>query len=94
MVVDKAVTSQSNGFIDLWLPRDKTYKVKITHEGKKAESQITTFENDATCITSMQAVIKNYRDGLRGQSNQQNHPYNLLFFFIKSLSGIRVKING
>ncbi len=54
VIVDKTVTSQSNGFMDLWLPRDKTFEVKITHEGKQAESQISTSENDPTCITNMQ----------------------------------------
>ena len=54
VVVDDKVTSQANGFIDLWLPRDKTYEIKIEHDGKKVESEIATFENDATCITTMQ----------------------------------------
>lgn len=54
VVVDKTVTSLENGFIDFWLPRDKTYQIEITHDGKKAESEISTFENDATCITDMQ----------------------------------------
>ena len=31
------LTSQANGFIDLWLPRDKTYKATIEYEGKAAE---------------------------------------------------------
>ncbi|AIW40971.1 CueP family metal-binding protein [Paenibacillus polymyxa] len=48
------VKSQSNGFIDLWLPRDKTYSVTVEHEGKSAKSQISTFETDDTCITTMQ----------------------------------------
>lgn len=56
VIVDKTVTSQSNGFIDLWLPRDKNYQIKITHKGKKVESKISTFENDATCITTMQLL--------------------------------------
>jgi hypothetical protein len=54
VVLDKTMTSQENGFIDFWLPRDKTYQIKITHDGKNAESEISTFENDATCITDIQ----------------------------------------
>ncbi|AET61968.1 hypothetical protein HPL003_26270 [Paenibacillus terrae HPL-003] len=46
--------SQPNGFIDLWLPRDKTYSVTVEHEGKTANSQISTFKKDDTCITTMQ----------------------------------------
>ncbi|AOV06404.1 CueP family metal-binding protein [Sporosarcina ureilytica] len=54
VVVDETITSLENGFIDLWLPRDKNYQVKITHEDKTVESTISTFEGDNTCITTMQ----------------------------------------
>ncbi|MYL56659.1 hypothetical protein GLW20_03995 [Virgibacillus halodenitrificans] len=56
VVVDETMTSFANGFIDLWLPRDKTYNVKIQYDGMTAESEISTFENDNTCITTMQLV--------------------------------------
>ena len=54
IILDEAMNSGSNGFIDLWIPRDKTYRVKVTHDGKQVESEISTFENDGTCITTMQ----------------------------------------
>lgn len=54
VIVDETVKSLSNGFIDLWLPRDKTYRVTIAHDGKTAESEFSTFESDDTCITTMQ----------------------------------------
>lgn len=53
-VLDQTMTSQANGFIDLWLPRDQTYRINIGHEGKTAEGDISTFENDNTCITTLQ----------------------------------------
>lgn len=53
-IMNQTVKSQPNGFIDLWLPRDQNYKMTITHEGKKAQSEISTFESDDTCLTSMQ----------------------------------------
>ena len=56
VVVDETITSLDNGFIDLWLPRDKNYNVTIEHNGKVAESEISTFEGDDTCITTMQLV--------------------------------------
>lgn len=56
VVVDETVTSFENGFLDFWLPRDKTYQVKIEYDGKIAESEISTFEGDNTCITTMQLV--------------------------------------
>lgn len=54
VVMDKAISSLKNGFIDLWLPRDRTYQVKIEYDGKTAESEISTFKDDNTCITTMQ----------------------------------------
>jgi hypothetical protein len=56
VVVDGTLTSLANGFIDLWLPRDHTYIIKIENDGKITESEISTFENDPTCITTMQLM--------------------------------------
>ena len=56
VVIDQKMTTLANGFIDLWLPRDQTYQITITHQGKEAVSQISTFDNDATCITTMQLI--------------------------------------
>ena len=54
MVLDDSKQTEANGFIDLWLPRDDTYNVSITQDGKTAESEISTFEGDDTCITTLQ----------------------------------------
>ena len=54
VVVNETMTSQENGFIDFWLPRDKAYQVKIEQGGKIAQSEISTFAGDNTCITTMQ----------------------------------------
>ncbi|MDV2686884.1 CueP family metal-binding protein, partial [Alkalihalophilus lindianensis] len=43
-------------FIDLWLPRNKTYQMKIELDGKKVESGLSTFNDDPTCITTMQLM--------------------------------------
>ncbi|QED49477.1 hypothetical protein FSZ17_20635 [Cytobacillus dafuensis] len=56
VIQDEMVTSPSNGFIDLWLPRDKTFQIKIEHDGKIAESKLSTFEGDPTCITTMKLM--------------------------------------
>jgi len=53
-VMDETVASMENGFIDLWLPRDQTYQVKIEYDGKTVESEISTFKGDDTCVTTMQ----------------------------------------
>lgn len=52
-VVDQVMKSEANGFIDLWLPREQTYRMTIEYEGKTAESQISTFDTDNTCITTL-----------------------------------------
>ncbi|MCQ6276297.1 CueP family metal-binding protein [Bacillus sp. V3B] len=54
LILDQTLKSQSNGFIDLWVPRDKAYRVTIAHDGKTVESEFSTFESDNTCITTMQ----------------------------------------
>ncbi|WP_407270344.1 CueP family metal-binding protein [Radiobacillus sp. PE A8.2] len=43
VVLDETVTSQANGFIDLWLPRDGKYQVTIKHDGKTTQSELSTF---------------------------------------------------
>lgn len=54
VIVDETMNSGPNGFIDLWLPRDQTFQVTITQDEKEVLSEISTFENSGTCITTMQ----------------------------------------
>lgn len=56
VIVDEMLETQANGFIDLWLPREETYQIKIEHEGKNAESEFSTFKDDGTCITTIQLI--------------------------------------
>lgn len=56
VIVDETINSEANGFIDFWLPRNQTFHVKITYEGKESEADISTFEDDGTCITTMQLM--------------------------------------
>lgn len=56
VVVDDKIKTMSNGFFDLWLLRDKTYRVTIKKDGKTVESELTTFEDSSTCITTMQLM--------------------------------------
>lgn len=56
VVIDETFNSGANGFIDLWLPRDQTFQVKITYDGKETDAEISTFEDDGTCITTMQLM--------------------------------------
>lgn len=56
VIIDEKMTSLENGFIDLWLPRNETFHVKIEHNGKSSKSEISTFDGDNTCITTMQLL--------------------------------------
>ena len=55
-ILDESMKSHANGFIDLWLPRDKTYHIAISYDGKTVESEISTFEDDNTCVSTMQLM--------------------------------------
>ncbi|MCI3921443.1 CueP family metal-binding protein [Paenibacillus sp. TRM 82003] len=56
VVFNGTATSNANGFIDLWLPRDKTYRVEIEKDGKAQEAELSTFQGDDTCVTTIQLV--------------------------------------
>lgn len=56
VIMDETMTSLKNGFIDVWLPRDQTFKVKIKYGEKTSESSISTFKGDNTCITTMRLI--------------------------------------
>lgn len=56
VIMDETMTSLENGFIDVWLPRDQTFQVKIKYGEKTAEASISTFKGDNTCITTMQLI--------------------------------------
>jgi predicted small secreted protein len=56
VMMDEEMTSFENGFIDLWLPKGQTFNVEIEQNGEKAQSEISTYEGDDTCITTMQLV--------------------------------------
>lgn len=52
--MDEEVQALESGFIDFWLPRDETFTVTIEHDGNVTEKEISSFEGDNTCITTMQ----------------------------------------
>lgn len=56
IIFDDEISSLANGFIDLWLPRNDIFKVSIFYNDMIAQSEISTFDDDATCITTMQLL--------------------------------------
>ena len=56
VLVDETRTTFENGFTGFWLPRDIEGTLRITSEGKTAESDFTTHPDAPTCLTTMQLV--------------------------------------
>ncbi|WP_438311563.1 CueP family metal-binding protein [Sporosarcina sp. FA9] len=54
VILDEKKITEANGFIDLWLPRDGKFNVIITQDDRETTSEISTFDGDNTCITTMQ----------------------------------------
>ena len=54
IIMNKPVTTLKNGFMELWLPRDRTIKLTISGLNRSATDVITTTDGSATCITTMQ----------------------------------------
>lgn len=54
VLVDDQIATMNNGFMDLWLPREKTMIITITQGDKVAQGVMSTFAEDGTCITTLQ----------------------------------------
>jgi len=54
VIIDKPVSTLKNGFMELWLPRDRTINLTISGLKRSATDVITTTDGSATCITTMQ----------------------------------------
>lgn len=56
VLIDQPMTTLKNGFVELWLPRNRTIMLSVRGEGLKAEGQIDTFSNSLTCVTTLQLL--------------------------------------
>jgi hypothetical protein len=54
VLLDKPVSTLKNGFMELWLPRDRTINLTVEAQNRSASAVITTFDDSDTCITTMQ----------------------------------------
>ena len=54
VLIDDTMATMRNGFIDLWLPRNR--KIELTIEGlnRKVQGTIETFDGSKTCVTTFQ----------------------------------------
>ena len=53
-IIDENMTTMKNGFLDLWLPRNQEFSVKITDGDLETEEVVSTYDDSRTCITTMQ----------------------------------------
>lgn len=56
IIVDEKLTTLENGFIDLWLPRNEAFIIQMEYDGKKVEGDLATFDEDGTCVTTLQLL--------------------------------------
>ena len=54
VIMDKPVSTLKNGFMELWLPKNRTINLTISGLNRSATDVITTSDGSATCITTMQ----------------------------------------
>ena len=53
VVMDQAMTTPANGFLDLWLPRNRTILLRMSVGAYSTTGDITTFDDSWTCITTL-----------------------------------------
>ena len=54
VLVGEMRTVFDNGFVGFWLPKDTTGTLRITHDGKTAQTKVSTHADAPTCLTTMQ----------------------------------------
>lgn len=55
VLVDEEMTSWTNGFVGVWLPRDINATLAVTHaDGTSGQVPISSFDGDPTCITTIE----------------------------------------
>jgi hypothetical protein len=54
IVIDQTVNTLRNGFMELWLPREREISLLIKYSKVAAKGIIETFDNSPTCITTFQ----------------------------------------
>ena len=54
IVIDQTVNTLRNGFMELWLPRERVISLSIKHMGVAAKGFLATFNDSPTCVTTFQ----------------------------------------
>lgn len=53
VLIQKQMTSNANGFVGIWLPRDIEGTIEVSYQGKKATAPIATHTSSQTCLTTL-----------------------------------------
>lgn len=56
VLIDSTINTMSNGFFELWLPRNINITLKLESMNRKVEGELTTFSDSNTCITTMKLL--------------------------------------
>ncbi len=56
VLIDQTLSTMSNGFIELWFPRDINITLTMESMNRKVEGELSTFSDSNTCITTMQLL--------------------------------------
>ena len=54
IIINETIYTLKNGFFELWLPRNRKFKLTVQGMNRKVTSTIDTFESSKTCITTLQ----------------------------------------
>ena len=54
IVIDRSVNTLRNGFLELWLPRERLISLSIKHMNFAANGFLATFDDSPTCVTTFQ----------------------------------------
>ena len=56
VLIDSTINTMSNGFFELWLPRNINITLKLESMNRKVEGTLATFSDNDTCITTMKLL--------------------------------------
>jgi hypothetical protein len=54
IVIDQTINTLRNGFMELWLPRERLISLSIKHMDVAAKGILATFDDSPTCVTTFQ----------------------------------------
>ena len=56
VLIDRTINTKSNGFIELWFPRNIDITLTLESLKRRVEGELSTFTDSNTCITTMQLL--------------------------------------